>query len=299
MTFDTLVATMPIAVVMFQFDPYAHLFGDLTVRWATIALAGVIVGALFLAGLLARSSGLRADDVAFVAVGIVPGAVVGGRLGYLLLHEAYFGSTPGLLLDPSIGGMELGLAVVGGFLTGSYVANLLGASVGRWLDLAALPVLLALGAGKLTTVLSGSGQGHPSDAPWATAYLGRGPWGSLAPALPSVPSQALEGLATLAIVVLLIVAMALGAFRRRDGRLFFLAIGLWAAGRALVSMTWRDPVAAGGLNAGGAIAAGIAVACALTLVVGMLRRRRAAVETLSGDPGVSVTWPDPETRPPF
>jgi prolipoprotein diacylglyceryltransferase len=132
-TFDTLVATVPIAAVIFQFDPYAHLFGDLTVRWATIALAGIIVAALVLAGLLARSGGLRADDVAFVAVGIVPGAVVGGRLGYLLLHASYFGSTPGLLLDPSIGGMELGLAVVGGFLTGSYVANLLGVSVGRWL----------------------------------------------------------------------------------------------------------------------------------------------------------------------
>lgn len=299
MTFDTLVATVPIAVVMFQFDPYAHLFGDLTVRWATIALAGVIVGALFLAGLLTRSSGLRADDVAFVAVGIVPGAVIGGRLGYLFLHEAYFGSTPGLLLDPSIGGMELGLAVVGGFLTGSYVANLLGASVGRWLHLAALPVLLALGAGKLTTVLTGSGQGHPSDAPWATAYLGRGPWGSLAPALPSVPSQALEGLVTLAIVVVLIVALTLGAFRRRDGRLFFLAIGLWAAARALVSTTWRDPVAAGGLNVGGAIAALIAVGCALALILVTIRGHRAAEAVPPGDSRVAVTWPDPEARPPF
>ena len=74
---------MPIAVIVFDFDPYAQLFGDLTVRWGAIALAGVIAAALVLAGILARAAGLRADDVVFIAVGIVPGAVIGGRLGYL------------------------------------------------------------------------------------------------------------------------------------------------------------------------------------------------------------------------
>ena len=47
-----------------------------------------------------------------------------------------------------------------------------------------------------------------------------------------------------------------GAFRRRDGRLFFVAIGLWAIARAVVSTTWRDPVVADRLNAGGLIAIG-------------------------------------------
>ena len=152
---------MPIAVLTFQFDPFAHLFGDLTVRWGAIALVVVIVAALILAGVLARAGGLRPDDVALVAVGIVPGAVIGGRIGYFLVHAGFYGSAPGQLLDPSIGGLDLGLAVVGGFLTGCYVASLLGASIGRWLHVAAAPVLFALGAGKLTMVLTGSGQGLP------------------------------------------------------------------------------------------------------------------------------------------
>ena len=78
------------------------------------------------------------------------------------------------------------------------------------------------------------------------------------PGLPSQPSQAFEGIATLAILAVLALALMLGAFRRRDGRLFFVAIGLWALARALVSTTWRDPVVAGGLNAGGLIARRIA-----------------------------------------
>jgi prolipoprotein diacylglyceryltransferase len=285
---------VPIAVVTFQFDPFAHLFGDLTVRWGSIALAAVIVAALVLAGLLARAGGLRTDDVAFVAVGIVPGAVAGGRLGFFLLHSGYYGSAPDRLLDPSVGGSELGLAVVGGFLTGSYVASLLGASVGRWLHVAAAPALFALGAGKLTMILTGEGQGLPTTTDPATAYLGPGPWGSLVPSLPSQPSQAYEGIATLAILTIVAVALLVGGFRRRDGSVFFVAIGVWALARAAVTTTWRDPVVALGLDAGGLIALGIAVACGLALVWLTVRRSRPVPES-PGPP--EVAWPDPATRP--
>jgi prolipoprotein diacylglyceryltransferase len=53
----------------------------------------------------------------FIVVGVVPGAVIGGHISYLLLHADYFGTAPSLL-DPTVGGLELGLAVVGGVLTG-------------------------------------------------------------------------------------------------------------------------------------------------------------------------------------
>ena len=316
-TFDTLVSTVPIAVVLFQFDPSVQLFGDLVVRWGTVALVVAIVAALVLAGVLARGGGLRPDDVVFVAIGIVPGAVIGGRLGYLILHANTFGATPDVLLDPSVGGLELGLAVVGGFITGCYVASLLGSPVGRWLHVAMAPALFVLGAGKLTMVLTGTGQGMPNDGDLATAYLGPGPWGSLLPALPSVPSQAWEGVATLAILTVLTVLLMLGAFRRRDGKVFFLGIGLWAVARAIVSTTWRDPAVAGQLNAGGLVAIGIASACIVALVVLSVRGRMVREDPDSGtavevapqaapgptpataENGTDVAWPEPGSRPRF
>ena len=91
---DTLFPTVPIAVLTFDFDPNVQLFGDLTVRWGSVALVGVIIATLVLAGLLARAGDLRPDDVAFVAVGIVPGAVIGARLGYLIVHQQAFGRRP-------------------------------------------------------------------------------------------------------------------------------------------------------------------------------------------------------------
>jgi prolipoprotein diacylglyceryltransferase len=222
--------------------------------------------------------------------------VIGGRIGFALLHWSYYGADPGVLLDPAVGGLELGLAVVGGTLSGAYVASLLEAPVGNWFHVAAVPALLAVGAGKLTMILTGAGQGVPSDASWATAYAGPGPWASLGPAIPSHPSQAYEGIATLVILALLVVAVLLGGFARRDGRLFFVGIGLWAVARAVVSTTWRDPVVALGLNAGGLIAIGIAIGCAV--IVAWLTVRRPAART-DEEIAHDLAWPDPETRPRF
>jgi prolipoprotein diacylglyceryltransferase len=317
---DTLTGTVPIAVIAFDFDPLLHLFDSLVVRWQTVALAVVIAAALISAGWTARRVGLRPDDLLIITVGIVPGAVIGGRIGFALLHVDYYGSRVGELLDPTIGGLELGLAVVGGLLTGCAVAGLLGAPVGRWMHLATLPVLFVLGAGKLTMALGGAGQGQPSAEAWATAYLGPGPWGSIAPALPSVPSQILEGAGTLIIAVVFGLLLMVGAFRSRDGRVLLLALAAWAVGRAIVALTWRDPAVVGQMPMGSVIAVGIATGCLVAAVVVAARTSRsgragagsssgagaAPVRTGPDDPtvvghpvtaGAEPHWPDPEDRP--
>ena len=295
--------TVPIAVIAFDFDPLLRLGDDLVVRWATVALAVVIAVSLLAAGVIARRSSLRHDDLLYIVVGVVPGAVIGGRLGYVVLHWDAFASTPAAILDPAHGGLELATAVLGGLLSGAYVASLLGAPVGRWAHLLAMPLLLALGAGKLTMVLGGSGQGLPDEGTWATAYLGPGPWGSLAPDLPSHPAQAYEGIATLVVGVVVFGALAAGAFQRRDGRLLLVAIGLWAIVRAVVSTTWRDPVVAGPFGVGGWLAIALATGCFVGVGVLSVRSARGlGGEQRHGRDGVGFedpAWPDPETRPPF
>lgn len=261
---------MPTAVIVFDFDPYLHV-GDGVVRWETLGIAGAIFAAILLAALGARRLDLRADDLLFVVLGIVPGAVIGGRIGYIFLHPEFFGASPGAILDPGVGSLELGLAVVGGALSGGVVAALIGGSVGAWFTIAALPVLVVIGAGKLAMVLGGTGQGQPWNGNFATAYLGEGPWGSLAPALPSHPSQAYEGVATLVVLAVVIMALAIPAMRRPDGRAFFLAVGLWAVVRSIIVTTWRDPISAGPFRTEQILALLIAIAC-LAGFVGLIRR---------------------------
>lgn len=287
---------MPTALIALDFDPLLHLVGGLVVRWEAVAIAAVIIAALVAAGLMARRASLRADDLIFIAVGVVPGAVIGGRIGYGLLHLDYYATQGAALLDPGRGGFELSLAVVGGVVSGLTVATLLEVPVGRWMHLVVLPVLFVLGAGKLAMLLGGAGQGQPAALAWATAFLGPGPWASLAPALPSHPSQAYEGFSTLALALVLGVALALRSETARDGRVLLGALALWALVRAVVTLSWRDPAIVWELNAGTLIALGVAIGFAVACVAVVARGRgTAGVADASDDSPPS--WPDPEDRP--
>lgn len=298
---------MPTAVIAFDFDPLLRL-GDGAVRWETVATAGGILLALVLAGIRARAARRRLDDLLFVVLGIVPGAVVGGRLGYVLLHPAFFLAEPGRILDPGIGSLELTAAVVGGAVTGALVALLLDGRPGPWLHVASIPMLVAVAVGKLASVLGGTGQGRPTTGEPATAYLGPGPWGSLAPATPSIPSQALEAVAvTLLIVVVATAAVFVAPLRRKDGRLFLVALAGLALARAAVAVTWRDPVVAGPLRAEQVIDVAVIVGALVALLL-VLRTRgledddeadqdvdRRDHRTGSSEP----RWPDPDAPRPF
>ena len=88
---------------------------------------------------------LRADDLLYIAVSALPGAVIGGRLGYALLHLDYYGANPGALLDISQGGLQLSLGVVGGFVTAAIVTAHAGPAA-RALDARAGPARFSSGS---------------------------------------------------------------------------------------------------------------------------------------------------------
>ena len=302
------------AVIAFSFDPIASI-GSLSVRLETIGVAVAILLALLLALVIARwtpidaslpvgaplpdpdagFNRLRPDDLLFIAVAALPGAVVGARLGYWHIHLDYYRANPGALLDVTQGGLQLSLGVVGGIVTASLVAWLLGAPLARWLHALTLPLLFALAAGKAAMVLGGSGQGTLWDGQWATAYLGDGPWGSLGPAFPSVPAQAVEATATLAVLVVMWWALAFGLFRRRSGSAFFTGLAMWAVVRLLVASTWRDPEVFRGLRVDQIMSLTIVGGCLLALILIAWRDvpsgDRSATEAIDVDATGSGTAP--------
>lgn len=309
----------PRAVIELAFDPVLRV-GEWAVRLETLGIAVAAFLGLVAAALVARSTPvdlsrpadahgpepgernrLRSDDLLYIAVAALPGAVAGGRLGYGLLHLDFYASDPGALLHVGQGGFELSLGVVGGLVTASVVAGLLGAPVGRWLHAMTVPVLLALAGGKAAMALGGSGQGQLADATWATAYTGPGPWGSLAPALPAHPSQLYEAVATLGVVALVLLVIAFDGFRGRNGGAFLFALGLWAVARAIVATTWRDPAVVGPLRMEQlisiALTAGSWTAMILVAFTGAVRdRRRVATPSVQARL-VDPDWPDPASRP--
>jgi phosphatidylglycerol---prolipoprotein diacylglyceryl transferase len=249
---------VPLGVIQLAFDPVLRISDTASVRYETIALGIVLFVGLVLAARIGSQTpasgpyvpapGLRVDDLVFCVVGAVPGAIVGGRVGAVLDHFDYYRANPAAILDPSQGGLTLTLAVPFGIFTAAIIARLLGAPVARWLHAAALPLLFVLAAGKLVGVLGATGQGSPSNLPWATAYEGAGPWGSLGPDLASHPSQVYEAMLVTLAIGILAAASRFDVVGRRDGGAMFVAIGAWAIARFLVGFTWRDSTIAGPLR---------------------------------------------------
>ena len=279
------------AVFTFGFDASAEL-GDFVVRWQTLGIAVAVLAGLAWCALIAgrtpafdtwigqRADGsdgsggvwhMRRDDLLFIVLGVLPGAVVLGRVGYGLLHADWYAPDWRQLLDPSTGSVELTGAVAGGTLTGIYVAALLDAPVARWLHVAIRPLLLTLALGKAAAVLGGDGQGLLQvNGGFATAYAGAGPWGSAGAALPAIPSQLLEAGMDVAVLGLVALLGRRTGLRRADGRLFAVGLATWALGRALVATTWRDEAVLGPLKAGQLICLVVAAVAAGRLVAGGL-----------------------------
>ncbi len=280
-----------IGVLTASFDPVFRLTDTASVRLETIGLALVLFVALLLAARGASGSrvgGLRLDDLVFMVVGAVPGAIIGGRLGYVLDHLDSYRPNPAAMLAPTQGALTLTLAIPLGLLTGTVVGRLLRAPIAGWLDAIALPLLFALATGKLVGVLGGSGQGLPSDGQWATAYTGPGPWGSLAADVPSHPSQVYEVILVTLAVVGLSLASRIEVIGRRDGGALFAALGLWALGRFVVAFTWRDPALIGPLRMDQLLTLGVL----LVAVLGLFQRSRAPLRRLVKRP-VDI---EPEAR---
>jgi len=286
------------AVLTFTFDPVVKLGETASVTLETLAVAVVLFAGLILAAIIGRRTpavgpyvpapGLRSDDLVFIAVGIVPGALVGGRLGYVLDNLSYYKANPGSITDFTQGALSLTLGVPLGILTGAIIARLIGAPVARWMHATALPLLLVLGAGKLVGVLGATGQGLPSDLPWATAYLGAGPWGSLAPDVPSQPAQVYEAILVAVAILGLFLATRWEVVARRDGGALFVALGLWAVARFVVAFTWRDATVLGPLR----IDQLLSILLAALAVLCLVERSRAEVATGAAPPSELEPEPD-------
>jgi len=248
---------VPLGVVTVAFDPVLKFGDTASVRLETIGLAAVLALGLLLAARIASVTppdvtagevpNLRLDDLVFIAIGTVPGAIAGGRLGYVLDHLDFYQANPSLIVDATQGGMTLTWAVPLGILTGALIARLVGAPVGRWLHAVTLPLLFVLGLGKLVGVLGGTGLGRYDTGTYALMYEGPGPWGSLAADVPSHPAQVYEAIAILCVMLGVMAIDRTGLLGRRNGSLLFVALGLWAGARFVIAHTWRDPVVVSGL----------------------------------------------------
>jgi phosphatidylglycerol:prolipoprotein diacylglycerol transferase len=138
-------------------DPFVHL-GPVTLAWHGITIAvGILIGGLA-ASRAARERGLSTEPLYPIALILVAGALVGGRVYYLAEH--------GQVLDAGEWVSTRGFTFYGGFIA---VAAGIGIYIWRarlsieYLDVVALGLPLGIAIGRIGDVINGEHYGPATD----------------------------------------------------------------------------------------------------------------------------------------
>jgi phosphatidylglycerol:prolipoprotein diacylglycerol transferase len=243
---------MPLFAIPFPaIDPVLVQFGPLAIRWYALAYIVGIFGGWMYARAIVRNEKLWGgaapmtvtdfdDFVLWVTLGII----LGGRAGYVLFYNfPHFASHPLEIFQLWNGGMSFH----GGFAGCVTAVILFGRKRG-------IPILslgdvtcavgpIGLFLGRIANFINGELWGRAADVPWAMVFPGGGP-------VARHPSQLYEaGLEGLALLVVLAIAIRIGALRRPG-----LVIGLFAIFYAIARSTcelFREPDAQLGFLWGG------------------------------------------------
>lgn len=174
-------------------DPVIVSFGPLAVRWYGLMYLIGLAAAYYLAMRevkLGRSVYTEQQVSDLLFYGFI-GAILGGRIGYVLFYQfEHFLADPLYLFMMHQGGMSFHGGLLGAVVVIALFAKKTKTSLWQLGDFVAPLVPIGLGAGRIGNFINGELWGRTTDVSWGMVFPGAGP-------LPRHPSQlyefALEG----------------------------------------------------------------------------------------------------------
>lgn len=161
-------------IVYPQMNPVAFHILTWPVYWyGLMYLVGFLAGW----GLLSiRKSNFTKDQISDIAFYAALGAIVGGRLGYVVFYDwQILFTNPLLIFQTWKGGMSFHGGLVGVVIAISLYARHIKKPFLAVMDLIAPVVPVGLGAGRIGNFINGELWGRVTDVPWAMVFPNGGP----------------------------------------------------------------------------------------------------------------------------
>ncbi|MCX6011280.1 MAG: prolipoprotein diacylglyceryl transferase [Chloroflexi bacterium] len=211
-------------MITISMSPIAFTIGAVSVRWYGVMIAlGVLMLVLWMLREVRRGAKLSYDTIITVALVSIPSAIIISRLLYVIDRWVYVGDPgpiwgfEGLTIWGAVLGATLGIWVYSRFSKFPF---------GYFVDLVALPAILAQALGRVGCTINGCCYGLPTSLPWGIVYTAPQSYAPLGVAVH--PTQLYE------IVFLLMVFGVLFALRKRfqpDGSLFLIYLSVYSLWR--------------------------------------------------------------------
>lgn len=150
-------------------NPIAFTIGSIEVRWYGIILASAMVVGLFLALREARRQGENEDKFISLFFFVIPAAIVGARLYYVIFsgNLGWYLSHPLEILATWHGGLAIHGGLLGGFLAGWLYTRHAQVEFWKWGDIIAPSIILGQAIGRWGNYFNQEAYGRETTLPWA------------------------------------------------------------------------------------------------------------------------------------
>jgi len=206
---------------------------------------GVMVALAFITAILlamkeAKRSGENPERVLDISLYVILGALIGGRLGYIIFHLDYYLENPIEILYFRQGGLAFLGSFILAFILGAWYVSRSKLSFWKYTDIAAPSVAIGLGIGRIGCFLNGCCYGLISEKygvefpalNMPPAYLQQLKDGLIASgssyALPVIPTQLYSSLYSFLIFFIL---LWMKKYKKYDGYLFLNFLVLYSISR--------------------------------------------------------------------
>lgn len=216
--------------------------GPFELRFYGLMIAIGVLAAVGIARRRWQERGGDPDDITGIALWAVPGGLVGSRLYHVITDWQRF--WPDNLEEiPAVweGGVGIPGGIIGGVLTGMWVAHRRGLPAVRLLDIVAPGMLIAQAIGRVGNWFNQELFGDPTDLPWALEIDPGQRIEGFTEFTTFHPTFAYEALWNLGLAALLVFVVERHWKRMPPGQLFGLYIAGYALGRFWVESLRIDP----------------------------------------------------------
>jgi phosphatidylglycerol---prolipoprotein diacylglyceryl transferase len=218
--------------------PVALRFGDLTITWYGVLVAAGFLLAVRWGTVHARRNGLSGELVERLSFWIIVTAVIGSRLLYVLTELPTYLTSPVRIFDPREGGLVFLGGLAGALVCAVVFLRSRKQSFWRYADVMLPTVALGHAFGRLGCYAVGCCYGKPApELPWAITFP-VSTWEQIAPV--GVPLHPVQLYAVALNAALFVTLTAAYRWRRFDGQMALLYLGMYALGRMLLELVRGD-----------------------------------------------------------
>ncbi len=153
-------------------NPIAFTLFGIEVRWYGLLIAtGMFLAAALLLQ-LGKRKGYAENDLLDLVLWVIPSAIVGARLYYVLFNLSYYDGDLMAMLNIRSGGLAIHGGVIAGVVVGYFFCKKRKLNFWEIADFVAPGLILAQAIGRWGNYANGEAHGGPTDLPWAIVVDG-------------------------------------------------------------------------------------------------------------------------------